>query len=135
MYIYLYSNFGRILCVCVCEEISPVLTSADPPVFFAEEDRPQANIRTHPPPLYMGHRHSVACQAVRRYALGIQSCEPQAPAAERAHPTTCATGPAPRIDIFMILSLTIQSFYIFLSCQIVFLLHPRAYFISFNKIL
>ena len=77
-----------------------MLTFANPPFFifiyfFAEEDWSWAHIRARLPPLYMGRRHSTACQAVRRCVPGIRTGEPWAAAAERTHSTACAAGPAP----------------------------------------
>ena len=75
-------------------KIGPELTSANPPL-FAEEDWPWANIHAHLPLLYMGHRHSMAQQAVQRCTPGIRTGEPRAAAAERVHLTACATRLAP----------------------------------------
>ena len=76
-------------------KISPELTSATNPPLFAEEDWPWANIRAHPPPLYMWEaRPSMAWQAVHMSA----SQDPGWQTLDRRNGTCelnrCATKPA-----------------------------------------
>ena len=74
-------------------KISPELTSAANPPLFTEEDLPWANIRAHLPPLYMWHAyHSMALPSGAMSAPGIQTGEPQAAEAERAHLTAAPPG-------------------------------------------
>ena len=74
-------------------KISPELTSATNGALFAEEDWPWANIRAHLPLLYMWDAcHSMAWQAVRRPAPGIQTAEPWAKKAEHVNLTTAPSG-------------------------------------------
>ena len=113
-------------------KISPVLTSANPPLIFAEEVWPWANIRAHLPPLYVGLRRSVASQAVHQCAPGIRTGEPWAAAAEHVHLTTCAIGPAPRKiinEMFYILCFLYQAFEIWY----VFYAHNLATFQALNN--
>ena len=87
------------VCLFVCflfaffEKISPELTSATSPPLSAEEDWPWANIRAHLPLLYMWDAyHSMAWQAVRRSAPGIQTSEFWTVEAECANLTTVPLG-------------------------------------------
>ena len=74
-------------------KISPELTSAANPPFFAEEDWPWANIRAHLPPLYMWDTyHSMACQVIAMSAPGIRTGEPRAAEAGCLHLTTVPPG-------------------------------------------
>ena len=81
-------------------KISPELTSAVNAPLFADEDWPWANIRAHPPLLYIWDAcHSMAWQAVCRSESGIQTGELRATEAE--HANNCwATGPVPEQAIF-----------------------------------
>ena len=72
-------------------KIGPELTSTNPPL-FAEEDWSWANNCAHLPPHYMGCRHNMARQAVHWCAPGIQTSEPGAAVAERAHLTAAPPG-------------------------------------------
>ena len=76
------------------EEDQPCANICQSSSFFAEEDWPWVNICARLPPLYMGRRHNMACQAVCWCAPRIRTDEPHAAAAERARLTTCTTGPA-----------------------------------------
>ena len=77
-------------------KISPELTTANPPL-FAEEDWPWANIRAHPPPLYMWDAyHIMAWQAVPRTTPGIQTGELLDAKAESVNLTTAPPGRPPK---------------------------------------
>ena len=87
-------KFGSFIYLFIyLRKISPELTSAANPPFFAEEDWPWGNIHAHLPLLYMWDAyHSMACQAVPCLLLGSEPGELRATEAERAHLTAAPPG-------------------------------------------
>ena len=82
-------------------KISPELTTASPPLFFAEEAWPWANIRAHLPPLYMWDAyHSMACQAVPCPHPGSELANPGPQRSRTRTLNRCTTGPALKIFLF-----------------------------------